>query len=117
MKYNEIEKLSAGEVEAAILRNKPSELALSVLSAALYADDSEWAQRVCEQLASHPNENVRGNAILGFGHIARINGKLIQAKVKPLIEAALRDDSEFVRAQAESAADDVESFLQWRVKR
>jgi hypothetical protein len=117
MKYNEIEKLSAGEVEAAILRNTPSELSVSVLSAALYADDAEWAQGVCEHLASHPNENVRGNAILGFGHIARINGKLVQAKVKPLIEAALRDDSAYVRAQANSAADDVELFLQWRLKR
>jgi len=89
MKYNEIKKMSAGEVEAAILRNKPIELSASVLSVALNADDAEWAQGVCVRLASHPNENVRGNAILGFGHIARLNGKLAQGRVKPLIEAAL----------------------------
>jgi hypothetical protein len=117
MKYNDIEKLSTVEVEAAILRNKPIELSTAVLSAALYADSAEWAQGVCERLATHPNENVLGNAILGFGHIARINGNLDENMVKPLIEAALRDDSEDVKGQAESAADDVELFLQWRLKR
>ncbi len=117
MKYQEIEKLSAAEVEAAILRNNAVELSTAVLSAALYADDAEWAQVVCEGLAAHPNENVRGNAILGFGHIARSNGRLTESRVKPLIEAALRDDSEYVRSHAESAADDVELFLQWRLKR
>src|SRR6185503_13289692 len=93
MKYYDIEKLSTAEVEAAILRNKPIELSTAVLSAALYADSAEWAQGVCERLATHPNENVRGNAILGFGHVARINGRLTESRVRPLIEAGLRDDS------------------------
>jgi hypothetical protein len=117
MKYHDIEKLSTAEVEAAILRNKPIELSTAVLSAALYADRAEWAQGVCERLAPHSNENVRGNAILGFGHVARINGKLTKSRVRPLIEAALQDDSEYVRGQAEAAADDVELFLRWRLNR
>lgn len=82
MKYHDIEKLTSVEVEAAIIENKPIELSIAVLSATLYADSAEWAQGVCERLAAHPNENVRGNAILGFGQIARINGKLTESSVR-----------------------------------
>ena len=52
-----------------------------------------------------------GNAIPGFGHIARIHGLLNESTVKPVIEAALRDESEYVRGQANSAANDVAFFL------
>ncbi len=116
-KYERIEHLSKFEVEAAILRDNPDELLLAVLSAALYAEEATWAEDVCVRLAAHEHENVRGNAILGFGHIARIHEQLTEVKVKPLIEAALEDPSAFVRGQAEGAKDDVKFFLRWRFKR
>jgi hypothetical protein len=68
MKYEPIPEMSAEDVEAAIGRNQPDELLLAVLSAALYGLDVEWAQGVCRRLAVHEHFNVRGNAILGFGH-------------------------------------------------
>jgi hypothetical protein len=117
MKYEVIKQLSQGEVEAAILRNDPQELSLAVLSAALYFDDSDWAEDVCLRLSKHEHFNVRGNAILGFGHIARIHGKLNQKQVKPIIEAALNDENDFVKGQADGAADDVEWFLKWKINR
>ena len=116
-KYEKIEELSQTEVEAAILRDNSDELVYAVLSAALYAEDAAWAEDICARLAAHENENVRGNAILGFGHIARIHEQLTEATVKPLIEAALEDESADVRGQAEGAKDDVKFFLRWRFKR
>ena len=117
LEYKAIEPLSKHEVESAISRNDPDELLHAVLSAALYSDDSDWAEAICLRLTQHEHFNVRGNAILGFGHLARIHGQLNERRIKPLIEAALRDESEYVRNQADAAADDVDFFLKWKVDR
>jgi hypothetical protein len=65
-----------------------------VLSAALYSDDPVRAEDVCAPLSNHEHFNVRGNAIVGFGHIARIHRELTESRVKPIIEAALKDKSD-----------------------
>ncbi len=117
MKYENIQVLTKNEIESAISRNYPEELLCAVLSAALYSDDPLWAEDVCLRLSNHEHSSVRGNAILGFGHIARIHMELTESKVKPLIETALKDNSDFVRGHANDAADDVESFLKWKIKR
>jgi hypothetical protein len=88
-----------------------------VLSAALYAVDCAWAEDICIRLAQHYDENVRGNAVLGFGHLARLHGELTQLRVQPLIEKALHDPSKYLRGHAESAADDVTHFLKWTIRR
>lgn len=115
MKYETIEQLSKDEIESAILRDNPEELLYAVISAALYADDADWAESVCLRLASHQHFNVRGNAILGFGHIARIHEKLNKTQVKPIIEAALKDENDYVKGQADGAAEDVEWYLKWKI--
>jgi hypothetical protein len=117
MKYKEIDRMTAVEIESAISHDQPNELSIAALSAALYSDDAEWAENVCARLARHRNETVRGNAVLGFGHLARISGKLTESRTRQLIEAALKDESDYVRGHAESAADDVEQFLGWRLDR
>ncbi|HKZ77973.1 MAG TPA: hypothetical protein VJ124_06580 [Pyrinomonadaceae bacterium] len=117
MKYEPIERRSKQEVESAIARNDPDELFHAVLSAALYSDDRDWSESICLRLSKHEQFNVRGNAILGFGHIARIHGLLNENKVKPVIEAALSDPSHYVRGQAAAAAADVEFILKWEINR
>ena len=117
MKYGVIERLSRAEIESAIKQGDPEELSHAVLSAAIYSDDPAWAEGVCLRLAKRSNFNVRGNAILGFGHIARVHGKLNEEAVKPLIEAALRDENDYVKGQAEAASGDVEFFLKWEINR
>lgn len=71
-------------------------------------------ETVCVALSAHDDEWVRGNAVLGFGHLARTLGRLDEARVRPVVEAALRDPSAVVRGQAVSAADDLTHFLGWR---
>jgi|SRR5215204_4236187 len=117
MRYEAIEPRSREEVESAISRNIPDELSYAVVSAALYSDDPVWAEAVCLRMAGHDNPNVRGNAVLGFEHIARIHRHLDESRVRPLIESALVDGNDYVRGQADSATDDVEQFLGWKVRR
>ena len=105
------------EAEAVMANDDPHNLSVSVIAVALSAPDLDWAQSYCLQLALHPHPNVRGNAILGFGHLARRSGSLDEQAVKPLVEAALRDPDGFVRSQADSAADDLRHFLHWQTLR
>src|ERR1700752_335024 len=111
MRYEAIPELSVGDVEAAILRNEPEELLVAVLSAALHGSSLKWAEGVCRKLSAHAHFKVRGNAILCFGHLARIHGRLDRSAVVPIIEAGLVDANEYVRGQAEAAANDVEHSL------
>lgn len=89
-----------------------NDLPALLVAVALHEDDLAWAQAYCLALADHPNENVRGNAILGFGHLARRFGTLAE-QAKPAIERGLLDTSAFVRGQAVASADDVSQFLGW----
>lgn len=117
MEYHVIKEMDREQVEAAILRNEPEELLIAVLSAALYSDDPEWAESVCLRLSDHEHFNVRGNAILGFCHIARIHGMLDKTRVRPVVKAALFDDNDYVRGHASDAVDDLNFFLRWRLRK
>src|SRR6476646_1386889 len=114
LKYDPIPVLTWAEIEDAIQRDDPQELLYAVLSAALYAEDQEWAQDVCLRLAFHPHSAVRGNPILGVGHIARVHRCLDRVRVQPIIERALDDPNEYVRGHAVDAVDDIKHFLRWQ---
>jgi len=117
VEYHVIQELNREQVEAAILRNEPEELLIAALSAALYSDDAAWAESVCLRLSGHAHFNVRGNAILGFCHLARIHGRLDKIRVRPVVKAALHDQSDYVRGHANDAVDELNFFLKWRLRR
>jgi len=104
-------------VEAAIERDDPLELRDLPLEVALEADEWDWAQSCCAQLARHRNALVRGNAVASLGHIARRFGRLDRQRIKRVVEIALWDRNDYVREQAESAADDLGTFLSWEFER
>ena len=103
-------------MEAAIERNQPGELLYVPVWVSMDPPDCAWAQGGCVRLCGHPDVGVRGNAILGFGHLARTSGALDRERVKPLIEGALHDPEEYVRGQADSAARDVTFYLGWQIE-
>ena len=114
MRYEEIVPIAQSEAEAALHRGAAGELRLVVISVSLYEDELHWAQDFCIGLASHTDPYVRGNAVLGLGHLARRFGTLSPAAA-PIVAAALRDPDEFVRGQAHAAADDLDHFLGLRL--
>lgn len=105
--------LFRARVEHAIERDDPIELMDLVMDIALESDSREWAQSCCVQLARHRNANVRGNAMLAFGHLARRFGRLDPQRVRRLVDIALHDPSAYVRDQAAAAAEDLATFLAW----
>ena len=100
-------------MEAALERDEPADLLYVPVSVSLYAEDREWAEAVCVRLAHHPHFNVRGNAMLGLGHLARRFGVLDRTLVAPLVLAALDDPHAYVRGQADNALDDIRQFIGW----
>ena len=100
-------------VEAAIERDDPIELMDVATRIGLEAEEREWAQSCCAQLARHRNAQVRGNAVAGLGHLARRFGRLDPNRIKRIVEIALTDRSEYVQEMARSAAEDLRTFLSW----
>jgi HEAT repeat protein len=103
------------DMEAAIQRNVPEELLYVPPFISLDPPDCAWATDVCLRLATHPHSDVRGNAVLGLGHLARTCGSLSEDRVAPVLRAALQDEHPDVRAHAHDAISDVEKFLGWRL--
>jgi hypothetical protein len=112
-RYEGLEPLDRGDAEAAERRNDPEELYRVVISVARYGDPS-WAEDFLVRLTSHVDPTFRGNAVLGFGHLARLHRKLDLARVIPIVRAALADADLHVHGHAQSAQDDIEGFLSVR---
>ena len=101
-------------VEQALQADDSAALLQAVIGVAMYDADWQYAQSLCIRLSAHPHFNVRGNAVLGFGHIARVHGHLDRVLVQPIIVAALQERDDYVRGQSFAAADDTAHFLGWR---
>jgi hypothetical protein len=113
LRYEEPPQLSHAEVDEAIAHNNVELLVIAPISITLYDEDLEYGQTLCIALSSHQDPGVRGNSILGFGHLARRFGYLDEAAVKPLIMAGLADEHYSVRGHSHSASSDTEHFLGW----
>ncbi len=101
------------EVEAVMARGEPHELLYVPIMASLNAADCPpgWAEGICVRLADHPDPQVRGNALMGFGHIARTGVTLDMAVVGPLLAAGRSDPDPQVKAQADEACGDIRVFM------
>jgi hypothetical protein len=103
------------DVEAVLARGIPEELLYVPIVITMDPPDCAWSEAICLSLAVHPHFNVRGNAILGFGHLARICRRLDLAAVSSVVAAALKDEHEYVRGHAEDAAGDILHYLKVHV--
>ncbi len=109
----EIEREEREELSQALQSNDVARLLMLPIVHSLHHPDLEWVTQICVRLSAHPDSNVRGNAVLGFGHLARRFGELDE-RALPIVEKALLDEDRYVRGQAWAAADDLRHFLGWR---
>jgi hypothetical protein len=114
-KYHDTPAISTEEVWAVLSRDDAEELRTAVIGVALHHEDNAFAENVCITLAAHRDEVVRGNALLGFGHLARRFRSLTEATVLPILQSSLSDPSDYVRGQAWAASDDATFFMGWEI--
>lgn len=93
----------------ALARDDVAYLQTGIVAAALHEEDYDAAHRLCVALSGHHDEYVRGNAILGLGHLARLFGKVSLGDDR-IVRAGFADDSGHVRGHARSAADYIRIF-------
>lgn len=115
IKFQDLERFTTGDIDAAIERNEPNELQLLSVTVALACPDQATAQDVCLKLSRHAHNKVRGNAVISLGHLARRFRHLDERIVKPVIESSLNEQDEYVRTRAKSAADEIHQFLGWDI--
>lgn len=97
-------------IKRALNRDKVEELIRIPITITMNPADCDWALSVCIRLATHQNPSVRGNAVLGFGHLARTCPVLDLSSTAPFVSAALDDTQAYVRGHAEIAREDIEQF-------
>jgi len=95
-------------------RDDPDEVLYVPVVVTMDPPDYEWADAICIELADHTHFNVRGNAILGFGHLARIFG-VVSDQGRILVSMAFQDEHPYVRSHAEGARNDIEHFTETRL--
>lgn len=101
------------DAEAVLAGTNEEEIARTLIWITMSTPDPVWSQEMCIRFARHENQYVRGNAVLGFAHLARTNGDIDRKRVSPIVAAALSDPSPFVRGHAENASDDIAHYLGW----
>lgn len=80
MRYEPIPANTEYDIEDGLARGDLKGLRLVALSFALHSRDPKQAEEICLRLARHEDANVRANAILSLGHIARIHHRLTEPK-------------------------------------
>jgi hypothetical protein len=108
--YVEAKFRDRDSIDRALREDVPRDLQCLVIDVAMVEDDHAFAEELCYKLSWHADEGVRGNAILGLGHVARRFGA-VAADGLSRIQAGLTDPSAYVRGHALSAASDANIFL------
>ncbi|MDP1962348.1 MAG: hypothetical protein Q8K93_09125 [Reyranella sp.] len=104
---------TVADIEAVLAGQDADAIARALILVAMDPPDCDWAAEICLGLADHPLPRVRANALLGLGHLARTCDDLNPGRVRPVIEAGLRDPDSDVAGHARTAADELRVFLGW----
>ena len=109
--YEEPRPMRREEAEQLLLSGVSGDVERALLAVALHESDLGFASGVVFAGAQSTDAAVRGTALLCIGHLARLHGILPEQPTLRLVQAGLKDDDEYVRGQAENAADDLLVFV------
>ena len=101
------------EVETVIEEDELDEVLSATIDIAMASADPDWATSCLIRLAVHRDTDVRGNAMIGFAHLADRFGDLSRKDVEPVLRAGLLDPKPHVREQAGAALDEIGESLGW----
>jgi hypothetical protein len=108
--YKKPEILDKEEFEKILASNDAARISEAIIAASFYIEDFDYVFNRLVELCEHIHEWIRGNAMLGLGHLARIHGKMPIDPTVRIISQGLCDPSEYVRGQADGAYDSFQVF-------
>ncbi|HET6612293.1 MAG TPA: hypothetical protein VFG83_09900 [Kofleriaceae bacterium] len=111
LRYEEPPRLEQAEALRVLREGSSEEVARALLAVVLHEEDFGFALSLVVDCARSDRPEIRGIGVLCLGHLARIHGRIPEDPVLQLVEAALSDESSYVRGQAENAADDIAMFV------
>jgi hypothetical protein len=109
MEYHEIFPMDRPDLEKLVESGNENAIVEALLSAAYYDPDWRWVQGLCLRFLDHADRNVRWNAAICLGHIARIHRNLDLELVLPKLLALKGDPS--IASSVEEALEDIRFFL------
>jgi hypothetical protein len=109
--YEEPLPVSREQVDRALSSGTSEEIERTLVAIAFHEADFDFALATILTSAVSADPAIRGTAILCLGHLARIHGRLPADRVVDVVRTGLVDSNEYVRGQAETAADDIEQFV------
>ncbi len=101
--------MSRSELERLTESGNGSAIVEGLLSATYYDSDWRWVQSLSLRFLADADNNIRSNAAMCLGHIARIHGKLDVEIVIPRLRELLSDPT--ISPWAEDALEDIKFFL------
>jgi hypothetical protein len=109
VRYEEINPTTRAAAIAALRGDDSDVRSVALLSLALHDPDRQWVEAVCVAHADDADPAVRGAALLGFAHLARIHGALDLHLAAPSIRRGLEDP--ILEGRAADVVDDLEVVL------
>ena len=85
-----------------------------IVSFSNYAQNYVKAEELLLELCACDESNIRGISILGLGHLARVH-KRSSGKAVQVVKLALGDSDKYVLGHANSAADDISLFTEYKL--
>jgi vesicle coat complex subunit len=110
--YRDVEPMTRDDALASLASEDPERKARALLSLAYFDPDWRWVQRTClEAMRATAEPQVRAVAATCLGHLARIHRKIDRPEVIAALDALLDDPDPSMRAHAQDALDDIETFV------
>jgi hypothetical protein len=88
----------------------------TLVAVAFHEEDLNFCIKVIVECLNHPDDNVKGLAVLCIGHLARIHGELPEDIVIPIMLKALKSKVKAVKDRVVHAMSDIHVFMPvlWR---
>ncbi len=114
MLYTDIPVLSRQEIETQLTSGSSSLIAIALISAALYQEDTAWVEQICLRYGNSEDFVARAAALQCFGHLARLHGRLNSlSSVEKCLAEAEKDTR--LAGRASDVRGDLKMFLKKRI--
>jgi HEAT repeat protein len=108
---------STEQVDGILARANADELLYVPIAVSMNAEafGPQRAEDICVLLYKHQDPRVRGNAVKGLGHLARITGQFTREDSIECVRAGITDPDELVRSHAQDASSDIYMFTGMKI--